>query len=179
MKKHLTTIALALCWAMHFGLSADVKASDTEVPYFVEVEDDYISVESVESICKYVGEQYNICPELLQALAWTESRYYINATSSANAKGLCQIIEKWNKDRIEKLEVTDIYDPYSNILVAADLLRYLLDEECHGTDDIALALMIYHMGPNAAWRMYNQGIISWYAVNVLELSAELEVLHGK
>ena len=95
-----------------------------EEPYFVDIVDGYITEESLRSICIYVGDLYDIPPNILHALAYVESRYNVNATGASGDSGLCQIIPKWNRDRMKRLGVTDIYDPYSNVLVCADILKY-------------------------------------------------------
>lgn len=127
-------------------------------------------------ICEDVGKQYDLCPELLQAMAWHESRYEVKATSDHNAKGLCQIIEKWHEDRIARLGVTDIYEPTNNVLVAADYIAEL--HERNG-DDIYLVLMCYNMGEVKAKELYKQGKVSSYAREITSKAEELEREHGK
>lgn len=120
-----------------------------------------------------IGEQYGICPELLQALIEHESGGDANA-ENAGCKGLCQINEKYHKDRMKRLGVTDLYDEYGNILVAADYLMEIADEY----EEISLVLDIYH-GSSKALSNYENGIVSSYAEDILTRSAELERQHGK
>lgn len=140
--------------------------------YTVDIIDGYLTEESIYSICKYVGDIYDVSPYLLQAVAWSESRYRVEATSYCDAKGLCQIMEIWHEERMERLGVTDIYDPYSNVLVCADLISELRDYE-HGYD-MTYVLMAYNMGPGGAREAYEAGSISDYAVTVLNKAQELE-----
>lgn len=54
----------------------------------------------VYALAEEIGGAYGICPELLQAIAWHESRYEENA-SNGGCEGLMQVSEKWHRDRIE------------------------------------------------------------------------------
>ncbi len=81
--------------------------------YFTDIKDGKITISSLKSICKYVGKRYDIDPELLQAIAFVESDYEVNCNGISGDKGLCQIVERFHTERMEKLNVTDLYDPYS------------------------------------------------------------------
>lgn len=139
--------------------------------YYVEVIDGYITEDSLKSICTHIGNGYGIEPELLQAIAYTESRYKVNALGSSNDSGLCQIVPRWHGDRMTKLGVTDIMDPYSNILLCADIIDELQDTK-HG-DDIIFVLMAYNMGAYGATKPYESGVVSSYATDVLNKYYEL------
>ena len=143
-----------------------------EEPYFVDIVDGYITEESLRSICIYVGDLYDIPPNILHALVYVESRYNVNATGMSGDSGLCQIIPKWNRDRMKRLGVTDIYDPYSNVLVCADILKY--NQSTKYGNDIRFMLMAYNMGVGGATKKYEAGIISNYANKVLAKSYELD-----
>ena len=144
---------------------------DVQPLYYINVSDGYISEESLRSICEYVGNMYDIQPELLQAIAYTESHYYVYATGYSNDKGLCQIVDKWHRDRMVELEITDIYDPYSNVLLCADIINDL-KSNVYG-NDIRFLLMAYNMGENTAARHYAAGTISEYAQTVMTKYREL------
>ena len=119
------------------------------------------------------GEAYGICPELLQALIETESSGNPRAVNGA-CKGLCQIYEKYHRDRMERLGVCDLYDERENILIAADYLAELIKE--YG--EMSLVLDIYN-GNSTAQQNFDKGIISDYAGAILKRSEELERIHGK
>lgn len=125
--------------------------------------------EYIVDIC----EQHTICPELVQAMIETESNYDIDA-ENGDCKGLMQVSQKWHKDRMDKLDVTDIMRPYSNILVGVDYLAELSEKY-----EVGLALMIYNGGYKYAMSIYEKGELSSYAEKILERSAELEKKHGK
>ena len=133
-----------------------------------------ISEEMLIEYTEEIGQQYGICPELLQAIAERESSLRIYATNGT-CKGLMQISEKWHRDRMERLGVTDIYDAYGNILLAADYLAELAEE----SDDLYYVLMRYNMKKSTAKKLYEVGQYTDYAVGIVERSAELERLHGK
>ena len=148
--------------------SIPVKASDE---YYTDIVNNRITEESIESICENVGKRYGILPELLQSIAWKESNYMVNAENKG-AKGLCQIVTKWHTDRINKLGITDVYDPYSNILLCADIISELRNHK-YG-EDVSFTLMAYNMGLDKAEQIYESCNISNYANSILGKSYELE-----
>lgn len=154
-----------------------VEPAIPEPTYYVDIVDGYITEDSLRSICVYVGDMYDISPELLQAVAWAESRYKVRATSHCNAKGICQIMKKWHKDRMKRLAVNDLYDPYGSVLLCADIL----DELSRGKygNDIRFVLMAYNMGQSGAVKPYKSGKISTYATTVLEKMEEFQSKNSK
>lgn len=68
----------------------------------------------------------DVDPELVRAIIYTESRYDpTKINSRTGCKGLTGISPKWHTKRAESLGVTDLLDPYGNILVCCDLLHDL------------------------------------------------------
>lgn len=159
--KRILMVFLPIIMAFQFPLTAVSKDADT-----------WLS-EEVQNYCEEIGEEYGICPEFLEAVIETESRGQADAENGWR-KGLMQISEKWHRDRMKRLGVTDIFDEYGNILVGTDYLAELFEE--YG--EASLVLDIYHGDSKA---MYNDesGILSEYAEKILGRSAELERLHGK
>lgn len=129
----------------------------------------YIS-EDAQEVCVKYGEEYGICPELLMAIIERESSGRPDA-ESGGCKGLMQISDRWHKDRMERLEVTDIYDVDGNIHVGADYLAELFEKY----EDVGIVLMDYHGEKNAATKTE----LSDYADWILTRSAELERMNGK
>lgn len=127
--------------------------------------------------CEEIGEKYDIAPELLLALMERESGFNPKAKSKAGAVGLCQIIPKYQKERMTALGVTDLYDPYSNILVCADILAEFRDKY-YG--DLYLCLMCYNEGEyGGAKRKWDEERYSSYATGIVERATELgEILYG-
>ena len=127
-------------------------------------------------ICNEIGEKYGICPELIQAIVEKESNYNENAVSSHGAIGLMQVIPRWNQDRMDRLGITDLTDPYQNILCGTDLIAELADKY----EDLYLVLMCYNQGEyGGAIEQWENGQYSDYAVSIVERAAELEEAHGK
>lgn len=126
--------------------------------------------EEIQNVCVKYGEEYGICPELLMAMIERESSGRPDA-ESGGCKGLMQISDRWHKDRMERLEVTDIYDVDGNIHVGADYLAELFEKY----EDVGNVLMVYHGEKNAATKTE----LSDYADWILTRSAELERMNGK
>lgn len=127
----------------------------------------YIDEEYI-GYCEEIGKEYGICPYLLVALIERESSGDPTA-KNGSCKGLCQVSEKWHKSRMEKLGVTDIYDPYGNIQLCADYILELAEEY----EDVALVLMVYS-GKSNAVEIAERGEMTSYASGILARSEELE-----
>lgn len=129
----------------------------------------------VKAACEKWGEEYGICPELLESIAYEESRYTADAKSKdGSCLGLMQIRKASHKQRIKNLEIKDLYDVDDNVQVATDYLAELFEEY----EEVSTVLMIYH-GEKDAVSKGEQGIVSKYAKKVLKRSEALERQHGK
>lgn len=129
--------------------------------------------DEVKEICEKYGTEYNICPELLEAICWNESRYTADI-AAGSCKGIMQVNEPFHKDRLKKLGVTDIYDMDGNIHTGADYLAELFASY----EDPAAVLGLYH-GERNAVKKAASGNASSYVKRILKKSEELERLHGK
>lgn len=127
----------------------------------------------VQEACMKWGGVYDICPELIQAICWNESRYETDL-ENGTCVGIMQINEPVHTARIEKLGVTDIYDLDENIHVGADLLAELFASY----PDAGTVLGLYHGEKNAVSKG-KTGNYSTYTKIILEKSYELERVHGK
>ena len=134
--------------------------------------DEEVPIEIQIAANKY-GEQYDISPELIEAIIWHESRY-IPTVQNKGCKGLMQISTKWHKARMEKLGVTDIYDIDGNIAVGTDLLAELFETY----EDVGIVLGVYHGETNAVANG-KAGKLSTYVTDILQKAEELEYLHDK
>lgn len=123
--------------------------------------------------CTEIGEKYGISPELIMAIAETESGGDPEAVNGG-CEGLMQVSGRWHKDRMKRLDVADIYDERGNILVATDYLLELFEEY----EDVTRILDEYN-GNSAAAGNEERGIVSEYAEAVLSRAADLERAHGK
>lgn len=134
----------------------------------------YLEVpEEVIQISEELGEQYGICPELIQTICYVESRFQPDA-ENGGCIGIMQVSERWHGDRMDRLGVTDLTDMRGNMLVAVDYLAELAE----GGEDIAKVLMRYH-GESDVDEKLSRGEVSRYAERILVISAELERKHGK
>lgn len=132
--------------------------------------------EEYQDYCIEIGEKYHICPELLMAMIEQESSGRADVVNSAGDTGLLQVNPAWHKERMERLGVSDLTDPYSNILVAADYLAELFSEN---DGDIYLVLMKYNMRHETAEDMFYAGKFSDYSVMVEHRAWELQQLHDE
>lgn len=127
----------------------------------------------IQALCDEYGSMYDICPELLEAIIYRESRYTADIENGP-CKGLMQLNEPYYKDRMEQFGITDIKDPESNIHLGADYLAELFEEY----KDPAVVLGVYHGEKNAQAKALNNQL-SNYTKSILKKSEELERLHGK
>ena len=126
--------------------------------------------EHILEMSNEIGKEYNICPELLQSIAFQESRFQADAQNEG-CTGLMQVNQAWHEDRMRELGVTDLYNPEQNMEVAADYLQELFEKY----EDVGTVLMVYHGESGAVSKIEP----SQYADEILTRSAELERLHGK
>lgn len=122
------------------------------------------------------GKAFDICPELLEAIAYHESRY-TPTSKNGLCYGLMQINVNVHKNRIKSYGWTkeDMLDPLKNIVVSADLLHDLY--EIYGDDGAVLAA--YSGNYKGITSCKKNGVLCDYAKDILERSYELEELHGK
>ncbi len=139
----------------------------------VTVEAEQSRLEEWRDYIEIVGEEYGICPELIEAVIEQESSWHPDAVNGA-CIGLMQINPAYHADRMERLGVEDLLDPYDNILVGTDFLAELARE--YG--DLYAVLMYYNAGYDGL-RDWRAGKYSDYAIAVSERAAELERAHGK
>lgn len=78
-----------------------------------------------------ISNQYHLCPEMVMAIIEHESSGQAKV-SNGNCKGLMQIYEKYHMDRMKKLGVTDLYDPYSNIRAVRPLAPKTMERIARG-----------------------------------------------
>lgn len=135
---------------------------------------DFLTEEEVYEMAVEIGEIYHICPELLVSIAYQESRYKVDAVNGHNV-GIMQNHDVYNKERMERLEVTDLYDPYSSMLVATDYLAELIKQY----QDVAPALMTFHGERGVQDFLDGKKSISKYAKEILDRSEEMERKNGK
>lgn len=138
----------------------------------IEAEETWIPEEYIGHI-EEISAYYDVCPELIMVIVEHESSGRADV-SNGSCQGLMQVSTKWHKGRMEKLGVTDLFDPYSNIMVGTDYLVELLERY----KDTPMALMTYN-GSSDAYSRWENGNYTYYAKSIMERAEELERLHGK
>lgn len=164
MREFSKGILIILAIFLFFPISADARTYiDNETPIEIQI------------ACNKYGEQYGICAELLESICYQESHYIPTATDATEScYGLMQIQKISHRERMNDLNVNDLYDIDGNIHVAADYLAELFERY----EDVGTVLMVYH-GEKDAVLKSERGYLSKYAKEILERSYELEEEHGK
>ena len=118
-----------------------------------------------------VCESYGLDPALIIAVIQRESTYRAKLMGdNGKSYGLMQIQKKWHLERMERLGVTNLLDPYQNVKVGIDYLAEL-SEMGRG---IEWTLMAYNGGPSYANKNAARGIVSNYAKDILTNINNLE-----
>lgn len=159
----------ALCF-----LSQPVTAQANSLSYIPTEETTGIPEEIYQN-ANIIGNEFNICPELLMALAERESCFQADAENGA-CKGLMQVNAKTHSQRFEDAgwSSSDWSDSYKNMYVAASYLADLFDKY----EDVGIVLGVYH-GESKAVEKGMSGNLSSYTTKILERSEELERLNNK
>lgn len=156
---------------------AEVTVTTSEVIFEPEIIPTQIIVPKIltmeEKINNYVDEICLLYPLIEPALV--KSVIYFESTFNPDCKtgsclGLMQVSTRWHKERMQRLGVTNLYDPYGNILVGVDYLSELQTKN----KNISLTLMMYNMSHNKARELSRKGIQSKYAKSVLKRAAEIK-----
>ena len=168
-RKLLLGFLVSLC-----VLTTPIKASANALSY-IPPESATGVPDEIQEYANIIGDQFNICPELLMALAERESHFQADA-ENGSCKGLMQVNANTHKARfVDAGWNSDTWDdPYRNMFVAADYLNELFEKY----EDAATVLMVYH-GESGAVRKGQTGNISNYAKSILKRSEELERAFGK
>lgn len=161
IKLYLVAIIMTAIFSMFIAVTVNAAEKQITVP------------EDVRKISEELGEEYNICPETIQAIGWWESRFQPDAENDG-CVGIMQVAPKWHKERMDRLGVTDLTDPRQNMMVAVDYLFDLVKDE----EDMEEVLMRYH-GESRINERLEAGEMSAYVEGILALSAELERQNGK
>ena len=102
---------------------------------------------SVDQIITDAAKKYGVDPNLVQAVAKTESNYIADAKSEAGAIGIMQLMP----DTAASLGVNNIYDPRENVEGGTKYIKQLLTTF---DGDVTKAIAAYNAGPQAV-KKYN------------------------
>lgn len=118
-------------------ISATCKAMGGELPAIVQ------------AYAYIVCQQYGVDYETVFALIEQESYARYDAVGDdGKSKGLTQINEQFHKDRMKRLHITDLFNPFQNILCCIDYLAELQDGLPDTDTPEADLLATYNYGPN-------------------------------
>lgn len=109
--------------------------------------------------CEETGVTY----ELALAVIWKETNFRNIKGDGGNSYGYMQVQKRWHSDRMKRLGVTDLMNPYGNFLVGCDYLAELAEKD----RGIEWVLHAYNGGPSYANKLAKAEKVSQYAKNVL------------
>lgn len=128
-----------------YVISTKLKNEYYDVPLSHDMQD-YIR----EVCAEYPAEINEVSLELVLAVIQQETNFDASAVGdNCDSYGLMQIQPKWHADRMEKLGVTDLFDPRQNVRVGIDYLAELLQK--YTLDG---ALTAYNAGECGAEKLY-------------------------
>ena len=126
----------------------------------------------IRESCEKWGKEYEICPEVLEAMCWQETRCRPEL-DNGSCYGITQINPKFHRATMDKLGIDDLYDYDQNIHVCA----YTIRQYANDTEDLYCVLMMWNCGSSKGKRLYEQGKFTSYAKQVSEISHDLEMQH--
>lgn len=110
----------------------------------------------VEDHIERTAKRYGLDPHVIKALIEEESGWLSSAEGDdGNSVGLMQIQERWHKARMQRLGVTNLYDPQQNITVGCDILADLLGKYGNYKD----VLSVYNSGNTKDGKQYAERIM--------------------
>lgn len=168
-------------YAIFDCMSEDWGSEDVEGFVFYELPEEYQKTgylpEKMQIYIRCLCKQYDVPYALVLAMIERESGYVFDAVGDdGNSIGYMQVYEKWHIDRMERLGVNDLKNPYHNVLVGIDFLSYLLEK--YGTVQDALAA--YNYGERGAREhLWNNGIYVYsYNRQIMQRMKEIEEVVG-
>lgn len=119
-------------------------------------------------------EEYMINPSIIIAMCFYESSFNADAIGdNGECMGLMGISPRWCWPEMEKLNCSDMRDPYQNVTVGIDIFAQKLAKYDGNTE---MALMSYNAGDAGAHRLwFDKGIYSTtYSSNIINMSLALD-----
>lgn len=140
------------------GLNAIATAIDNPEVYTKDLSDPVpVAQLEINSHVEKMAKKYGLNPDVIKALIEEESGWLSSAEGDdGNSIGLMQIQERWHKERMKRLGVTDLYDPEQNITLGCDILSELVNKYGNYRD----ALSVYNSGNTVEGREYADKILS-------------------
>ena len=151
---------------------ATIHEQDTEVKTHL-----YYDIPLDENLQDYILEvchDYGVNHLIVLGMIEKESTFGPNVIGdNEEAFGLMQIQPKWHQERMGRLGVTDILDPYQNVLVGVDYFAEMLSYD----RGIAWALMAYNGGVTYANELTDEGVISSYVTDVFDNAGRIRPVY--
>ena len=123
-----------------------------------------------QQLLRQACEETGVLFELALAVIKQETDFRNISGDGGDSVGYMQIQPRWHGDRMERLGVTDLTDPYGNFLVGCDYLAEMVGKG----RGVAWALMAYNGGATYANDMARAEKTSQYAMDVLNYMENLE-----
>ena len=108
--------------------------------------------------CVETGIRY----ELALAVIWQETDFRNVVGDGGESFGYMQVQPKWHGERMERLGVTDLSDPYGNFLVGLDFLAELLEKH-----ELTDALTRYNSGRTGN-SQYARSVLNYMEILTME-----------
>ena len=153
------------------------EASENIVEPEPEPEIDIYPVNLDADLQRYIietCEKYTINPSIIIAMCFYESSFNADAIGdNGECMGLMGISPRWCWPEMEKLNCSDMRDPYQNVTVGIDIFAQKLAKYDWNTE---MALMSYNAGDAGAHRLwFDKGIYSTtYSSNIINMSLALD-----
>lgn len=159
------------------SMSVDWGSDDVEGFVFYELPEEYAArgyfPEKMQVYTYCICKQYDVPYALIVAMIERESAYVFDATGDGGeSKGYMQIYERFHTDRMERMAVNDLMNPYQNVRVGIDYIAELIEK--YGTIQDALAA--YNYGEKGAReKLWNKGIwVYSYNRDIMNRMQEIE-----
>lgn len=155
IKKMMIAIAVIM---IVLGLNAIATAIDNPEVYTKPLPDPVpVAQLEINDHIDKMAKRYGLNPGVVKALIEEESGWVASAEGdNGQSVGLMQIQERWHKERMKRLGVTDLYDPEQNITLGCDILSELVNKYGNYRD----ALSVYNSGNTVEGREYADRILS-------------------
>ena len=150
------------------GTATEVEAAPMERD---PVRDDVPLDAETQRLLWQACEETGIVYELALAVIWQETDFRNIKGDGGDSYGYMQVQKKHHSERMTRLGVTDLNDPYGNFLVGCDYLAELANRG----RGIEWMLHAYNGGPSYANEMAKAGKISQYAKDVLNYMKTLSL----
>lgn len=151
---------------------AKIHEQDAEVKTHL-----YYDIPLDEDLQDYILEvchDYGVNHLIVLGMIEKESTFGPNVIGdNGEAFGLMQVQPKWHQERMGRLGVTDILDPYQNVLVGVDYFAEMLSYD----RGIAWALMAYNGGATYANELTNEGAFSSYVTDVFDNAGRIRPVY--